>query len=175
MDSCIDRIIKKSKEMREDGTGLVKAELIIWHQDHAYEFLPNRYIGYRNLFINWCCKEDLHESDLLDGKESLFESFIVTFGKWCELVDRIGGLPLLDNMEASADETDKIFVTLIRQVHTVTRRAEEICWTVEETADNVLSHMENYYENIGFWSSMTVEEDMLDCLMFQIRNYCSRA
>jgi len=29
-------------------------------------------------------------------------------------------------MKASADETDKIFVTIIRQIHTVTRRENEI-------------------------------------------------
>lgn len=120
MDICIDRIIKKSKEMRKDGTGLMKAGLITWYQDHAYEYLPHCYIRYRNLFVQRYCDADLHKSDLLIDRDCLFEGFINNFREWCELVEKIGGLSVLDKMEDEVEETDKIFLTLVRQVHTGT-------------------------------------------------------
>lgn len=173
--NCINKIIKKSKEMRKDGTGYVKAELITWYQDHAYEYLPQCYINYKNLFVQRYCDADLHKYDLLIDRDFLFKGFINNFKEWCELVEKISGFSILDKMEDEVEVTDKIFLTLIRQVHTFTRRAKEICWSVEEIADNVLYHMEDYYGSISCHPGMTIEEDLLDCLMFHIPDYYATA
>lgn len=47
-----------SEKTEKDMMNYIKAELIIWYQDHADKFLLQRYLKYRNLFIQRYCKKD---------------------------------------------------------------------------------------------------------------------
>lgn len=166
--SCIDKIIKKSKQMQKDGTGHKKAEIIVWYQDHEYGMLPSDYHAYKNLFLTWCCMEDddSHRYKIPDDKDMPFNDLIANFRKWCDLVRKSGNLSMLDTLEKNVDETDKIFVTLVRLIHTFAQ-ATKIHLTSEEIADAVIKRMVDYYEHICFRSSMTIEEEVLDSLIYQ--------
>lgn len=47
-----------SEKSKEYIMNYIKAELIIWYQDHAGEFLLQRYLKYKNLFIQRYYKRD---------------------------------------------------------------------------------------------------------------------
>ena len=166
--SCIDKIIKKSKQMQKDGTGYKKAEIIVWYQDHEYGMLPSEYHEYKNLFLTWCCMEedDSHRYKIPCDKDMPFDDLIANFRKWCDLVRKFGDLSMLDSLEKNTDETDKIFVTLVRLIHTFAQ-AKKIHLTAEEIANAVLKRMVDYYEHICFRSSMTIKEEVLDSLIYQ--------
>lgn len=168
--SCIDSIVNKSEQMQKDGTGHKKAEAIIWFQDHAFGMLPSEYQEYKNLFLNWCCMEDddpYNRYKIPCDKDMPFDDLITNFKKWCDLVSKFGDTSMLDTLEENADETDKIFVTLVRLVHTFIQATKAIHLTAQEIADAVLKRMVDYYENIFFRSSMTIEEEVLDSLIHQ--------
>ena len=73
---------------------------------------------------------------------------------------------MLDSLEENTDETDKIFVSLVRLIHTFAQ-AKKIHLTAKEIANAVLKRMVDYYEHICFRSSMTIEEEVLDSLIYQ--------
>lgn len=168
--SCIDSIVNKSEQMQKDGTGRKKAEAIIWYQDHAYEMLPSAYHGYRNLFLNWCCMtdDDPYGYKIPCDKDMPFDDLITNFRKWCDLVSKFGDTSMLDKLEENTDETDKIYTTLVRLVHNFINRTKAISLTTEEIAEIVLERMADYYDNIYFRSSMTVEEELLDSLIYHL-------
>ena len=171
--SCIDSIVNKSEQMQKDGTGRKKAEAIIWYQDHAYGMLPSEYQEYKNLFLTWCCMEDDDPYNIYKipcDKDMPFDDLITNFKKWCDLVSKFGDLSMLDKLEENADETDKIFITLVRLVHTFIQATKATHLTSEEIADAVLKRMVDYYEHICFRSSMTIEEEVLDSLIYQFCN-----
>ncbi len=167
--SCMEMIINKAKQMQKDGTGHKKAEAIIWYQDHEYGMLPPEYHEYKNLFLAWCCMDDdnPHGYKIPCDKDMPFDDLITNFKKWCELVSKFGDTSMLDRMEENADETDKIFVMLVRLVHTFAQGTKVIHLTSDEIADAILKRMVEYYENICFRSSMTIEEEVLDSLIYQ--------
>lgn len=131
--------------------------------------LPPEYHEYKNLFLAWCCMDDdnPHRYKILCDKDMPFDDLITNFKKWCELVSKFGDMSMLDRMEENADETDKIFVMLVRLVHTFAQGTKVIHLTSDEIADAVLKRMVEYYENICFRSSMTIEEEVLDSLIYQ--------
>lgn len=161
-----------SEKTEKDMMNYIKAELIIWYQDHADKFLLQRYLKYRNLFIQRYCKKGFSEFFNLnkDNKKFVFEMFIKDFKEWCEQNEKIDGLFKLDVMENNIKETEKTFLKLVCLVYTFTRRRKEIDWSVEEIANGVLCHMSEYEKN-NHPVNMTIEEDMLDCLLFNIPNY----
>ncbi len=108
-----------------------------------------------------------HGYKILCDKDMPFDDLITNFKKWCELVSKFGDMSMLDRMEENADETDKIFVMLVRLVHTFAQGTKVIHLTSDEIADAVLKRMVEYYENICFRSSMTIEEEVLDSLIYQ--------
>lgn len=167
--SCMDTIVNKAKQMQKDGTGHKKAEVIIWYQDHAYGMLPSEYHGYRNLFLTWCCMDDgdPYRYKISCDKDMPFDDLITNFKKWCDLVSKFGDTSMLDTLEENTDETDKIFITLVRLVHTFIQGTKAIHLTAEEIADAILKRMVDYYEHIFFRSSMTIEEEVLDSLIYQ--------
>lgn len=167
--SCMDTIVNKAKQMQKDGTGHKKAEAIIWYQDHAFGMLPSEYYGYRNLFLTWCCMtdDDPYGYKISCDKDMPFDDLITNFRKWCDLVRKFGDLSMLDKLEENADETDKIYTTLVRLVHTFIQATKAIHLTAEEIADAVLMRMVDYYEHISFRSIMTIEEEVLDSLIYQ--------
>ncbi len=161
-----------SEKSKEYIMNYIKAELIIWYQDHAGEFLLQRYLKYKNLFIQRYYKKRFFEfcNSGKDDKNVVFKLFIEDFKEWCEQIEKNDGLSNLDVMEDNIEETEKIFLNLVRKVHIFTRHRKEIDWSVKEIADGVLCHMSEYEKNnhpIG----VTIEEDMLDCLMYNIQNY----
>ena len=166
--SCIDSIVNKSEQMQKDGTGSLKVEAIIWFQDHAYTLLPSAYHGYRNLFLTWCCTEDPARIEIPCDKDTLYDDLISNFRKWCDLVSKFGDTSMLDKLEENTDETDKIYTTLVRLVHNFINRTKAIRLTTEEIAEIVLERMADYYDNIYFRSSMTVEEELLDSLIYHL-------
>lgn len=167
--SCMEMIVNKAKQMQKDGTGHKKAEAIIWYQDHEYGMLPPEYHEYKNLFLAWCCMDDddPHKTEISCDNDTIFREHISNFHRWCELVSKFGDTSMLDTLEKNADETDKIFVTLVRLVHTFIQGTKVIHLTSDEIADAVLKRMVEYYENICFRSSMTIEEEVLDSLIYQ--------
>ncbi len=166
--SRMEMIVNKSEQMMKDGTGRKKAEAIIWFQDHAYTLLPSAYHGYRNLFLTWCCTEDPARIEIPCDKDTLYDDLISSFRRWCDLVSKFGDTSMLDKLEENTDEADKIFVTLVRLVHSFLNQTKAIRLTTEEIADIVLERMSDYYENICFRSSMTVEEELLDSLIYHL-------
>ena len=169
--SRTEMIVNKSEQMQKDGTGSLKVEAIIWFQDHAYEMLPSAYHGYRNLFLNWCCMTDDDPHNRIEipcDKDTLFREYISNFRKWCDLVSKFGDTSMLDKLEENTDETDKIYTTLVRLVHNFINRTKAISLTIEEIAEIVLERMADYYDNIYFRSSMTVEEELLDSLIYHL-------
>ena len=166
--SCIDTIVSRAEQMMKDGTGYKKAETIIWFQDHAYTLLPSAYHEYRNLFLTWCCMEDPNRIEIPCDKDTLFREYISNFRKWCDLVSKFGDTSMLDKLEENTDETDKIYTTLVRLVHNFINRTKAISLTIEEIAEIVLERMADYYDNIYFRSSMTVEEELLDSLIYHL-------
>lgn len=166
--SRTEMIVNKSEQMQKDGTGYKKAETIIWFQDHAYTLLPSAYHGYRNLFLTWCCTEDPTRIEIPCDKDMLYDDLISNFRRWCDLVREFGDISMLDTLEKNVDETDKIFVTLVRLVHNFINRTKAISLTTEEIAEIVLERMADYYDNIYFRSSMTVEEELLDSLIYHL-------
>lgn len=167
--SCIDTIVSRAEQMMKDGTGYKKAETIIWFQDHAYTLLPSAYHGYRNLFLTWCCTEDPTRIEIPCDKDTLYGDLISNFRRWCDLVSKFGDLSMLDKLEENVDETDKIFVTLVRLVHNFLKQTKVIRLTTEEIADIVLARMVDYYENICFRAGMTIEEELMQSLVCQLR------
>lgn len=170
--SCMEMIVNKAKQMQKDGTGHKKAEAIIWYQDHEYGMLPPEYHEYKNLFLAWCCIDDdnPHGYKIPCDKDMPFDDLITNFKKWCNIVREFGDLSMLDTLEKNTDETDKIFVTLVRLVHTFIQETKVVNLTAEEIADAVLKRMAEYYENIYFRSSMTIEEEVLQSLIYQFCN-----
>lgn len=168
--SYIDMIVNNVKQMQKDGTDRKKAEAIIWYQDHAFGMLPSEYQEYKNLFLTWCCMtdDDPYGYIIPCDKEMPFDDLITNFKKWCDLVSKFGDLSMLDKLEENADETDKIFTTLVRLVHSFINRTKAISLTTEEIAEIVLERMADYYDNIYFRSSMTVEEELLDSLIYHL-------
>lgn len=166
--SRMEMIVNKSEQMQKDGTGRKKAEAIIWYQDHAYSLLPSAYHGYRNLFLTWCCMEDPDRIEIPCDKDTFFREYISNFRKWCDLVSKFGDTSMLDRLEANTDETDKIFVTLVRLVHSFIKRTKAISLTTDEIAEIVLERMADYYDNIYFRSSMTILEELMDSLICQL-------
>ena len=167
--SCIDTIVSRAEQMMKDGTGYKKAETIIWFQDHAYTLLPSAYHGYRNLFLTWCCMEDPNRIEIPCDKDMLYDDLISNFRRWCDLVREFGDLSMLDTLEKNVDETDKIFVTLVRLVHNFLKQTKVIHLTSDEIADIVLARMVDYYENICFRAGMTIEEELMQSLVCQLR------
>lgn len=167
--SRMEMIVNKSEQMQKDGTGRKKAEAIIWFQDHAYTLLPSAYHGYRNLFLTWCCMEDPDRIEIPCDKDTLFREYISNFRKWCDLVSKFGDTSMLDSLEKNVDETDKIFVTLVRLVHNFLKQTKVIHLTSDEIADIVLERMADYYENIYFRASMTIAEELMQSLVYQLR------
>ena len=167
--SCIDTIVSRAEQMMKDGTGYKKAETIIWFQDHAYTLLPSAYHGYRNLFLTWCCMEDPDRIEIPCDKDMLYDDLISNFRRWCDLVREFGDLSMLDKLEENTDETDKIFVTLVRLVHNFLKQTKVIHLTSDEIADIVLARMVDYYENICFRAGMTIEEELMQSLVCQLR------
>lgn len=166
--SCMEMIVNKAKQMQKDGTGHKKAEAIIWYQDHEYGMLPPEYHEYKNLFLAWCCMDDdPHGYKIPCDKDMPFDDLITNFKKWCNIVREFGDLSMLDTLEKNTDETDKIFVTLVRLVHTFIQETKAVNLTAEEIADAVLKRIAEYYENICFRSSMTIEEEVLQSLIYQ--------
>lgn len=166
--SRTEMIVNKSEQMQKDGTGRKKAEAIIWFQDHAYGMLPSEYYGYRNLFLTWCCMEDPNRIEIPCDKDMLYDDLISNFRRWCDLVSKFGDVSMLDKLEENTDETDKIYTTLVRLVHNFINRTKAISLTIEEIAEIVLERMADYYDNIYFRSSMTVEEELLDSLIYHL-------
>lgn len=167
--SRTEMIVNKSEQMQKDGTGSLKVEAIIWFQDHAYEMLPSAYHGYRNLFLNWCCMENPNRIEIPCDKDMLYDDLISNFRRWCDLVREFGDLSMLDTLEKNVDETDKIFVTLVRLVHNFLKQTKVIHLTSDEIADIVLARMVDYYENICFRAGMTIEEELMQSLVCQLR------
>lgn len=167
--SCIDTIVSRAEQMMKDGTGYKKAETIIWFQDHAYTLLPSAYHGYRYLFLTWCCMEDPDRIEIPCDKDTLFREYISNFRRWCDLVSKFGDTSMLDKLEENTDETDKIFVTLVRLVHNFLKQTKVIHLTSDEIADIVLARMVDYYENICFRAGMTIEEELMQSLVCQLR------
>lgn len=167
--SRMEMIVNKSEQMQKDGTGRKKAEAIIWFQDHAYGMLPSEYHGYRNLFLTWCCMEDPDRIGIPCDKDTLFREYISNFRKWCDLVSKFGDTSMLDSLEKNVDETDKIFVTLVRLVHNFLKQTKAIHLTSDEIADIVLERMADYYENIYFRASMTIVEELMGSFVYQLR------
>lgn len=167
--SRTEMIVNKSEQMQKDGTGYKKAETIIWFQDHAYTLLPSAYHGYRNLFLTWCCTEDPNRIEIPCDKDMLYDDLISNFRRWCDLVREFGDLSMLDTLEKNVDETDKIFVTLVRLVHNFLKQTKVIHLTSDEIADIVLARMVDYYENICFRAGMTIEEELMQSLVYQLR------
>lgn len=168
--SRTEMIVNKSEQMQKDGTGYKKAETIIWFQDHAYTLLPSAYHGYRNLFLTWCCTEDPTRIEIPCDKDMLYDDLISNFRRWCDLVSKFGDLSMLDKLEENVEEADKIFVTLVRLVHSFLNQTKAIRLTTEEIADIVLERMADYYENIYFRASMTIEEELMKSLVYQLRD-----
>lgn len=167
--SRTEMIVNKSEQMMKDGTAYKKAEIVIWFQDHAFRVLPSAYHGYRNLFLTWCCTEDPTRIEIPCDKDTLFHEYISNFRRWCDLVSKFGDLSMLDTLEKNVDETDKIFVTLVRLVHNFLKQTKVIHLTSDEIADIVLERMVDYYENIYFRASMTIAEELIQSLVYQLR------
>lgn len=148
-----------------------KIELILWYQDHAGEFLLQRYLKYKNLFVQRYCKRRTFDfCDSKDDKDVVFKLYIKDFKEWCEQFDKNDDLSRLDSMENNIEEREKTFLKLVREVHIFMRHRKEIAWSVKEIADGVLCHMAEYEKN-NHPVGMTIEEDLLDCLMYNIPDY----
>lgn len=161
-----------SEKSKDYITEYIKAELIIWFQDHAGEFLLQKYLKYKNLFVQrYCEKRFLGCCDCTkEDKDVVFKSFIGDFKEWCEQFEKNEDLSSLDIMENNIAEREKTFLNLVREVHIFTRHREEIAWSVKEIADGVLCHMAEYEKN-NHPVGVTIEEDLLDCLMYNISGY----
>lgn len=150
-----------------------KAELILWYQDHAWEFLPQRYLDhYKNLFVQRYCEKRFWEfcDCTKEDMDVVFKSFIEDFNEWCDQFEKNDDLSRLDSMENSIEEREKTFLKLVREVHIFTRHRKEIAWSVKEIVDGVLCHMSEYEKN-NHPVGVTIEEDLLDCLMYNIPDY----
>lgn len=156
-------------DVSENSEEYIKAELIIWYQDNAGEYLLRKYLNYKNLFIQrYYKKKFLKSYDFAkDDKDIVFKLFIEDFQELCEQFDKNDNLSSLDNMENNIVEREKTFLNLIRKVHIFMKHRKEIAWPVREIADNVLDLMLDHEKN-HYLVGMTIEEDLFDCLMDHI-------
>lgn len=156
-------------DVSENSEDYIKAELIIWYQDNAGEYLLRKYRKYKNLFIQrYYKKKFLKSYDFAkDDKDIVFKLFIEDFQELCEQFDKNDNLSSLDNMENNIVEREKTFLNLIRKVHIFLKHRQEIAWPVREIADNVLDLMLDHEKNHHL-VGMTIEEDLFDCLMHHI-------
>ena len=161
-----------SEKSKDYITEYRKAELIIWFQDHAGEFLLQKYLNYRNLFVQRYCKQRFLElcDSIKDDTDIVFKFFARDFNEWCDQFEKNDDLSRLDSMENNIAEREKTFLNLVREVHIFTRHREEIAWSVKEIVDGVLCHMAEYEKN-NHPVGVTIEEDLLDCLMYNIPDY----
>lgn len=161
-----------SEKSKDYITEYRKAELIIWFQDHAGEFLLQKYLKYRNLFVQRYCKQRFLElcDSIKDDTDIVFKFFARDFNEWCDQFEKNDDLSRLDSMENNIAEREKTFLNLVREVHIFTRHREEIAWSVKEIVDGVLCHMAEYEKN-NHPVGVTIEEDLLDCLMYNIPDY----
>lgn len=169
--SNIDDILEKTECMKQNiELSIAEAELAIWYQDNAYRFIPQRYLKYKNLFVDQYLSENLTGVGFHLAKDETLAEFAKIFTKWCAFIDKTIGASVLDKLDADVEEADKIFIGLVRQVNIFLRYREDIEWPTEQIASNVIDHMLDYYGNIAWRSGVTIEEDLLDCLMIDYPN-----
>ena len=157
--------IKKMKQEDNIETSALKVEYITLYQKHGYENLPPKYLGLKNLFINMSCTKENTDARRIMGIDILFDAAISTYGAWCEDYERRYGMGWLADRDSMTPAADVVFNNLVREFNIIARHNPEMDWTPKKTAEEILSFMMEYY-TINWQNGSTIEEDMLDCMMY---------
>lgn len=160
---------KKMKQEENIETSALKAEFIIQYQEHGCGLLPARYLGLRNLFINMSCTKENTDARRIMGIDILFDAAIKSYGAWCEDYERRYGMDWLIGRDSMVPAADMVFIKLVRQYNVAANHNPKLDWPPKKIAEEILSFMEGFYSSI-FPNECTIEEDMLDCLMYPDEN-----
>lgn len=158
--------VKKMKQEENIETSALKVEYITMFQKNGCETLPPRYLGLRNLFVDMSCNKNWAEKRKTRDIDQLFGAAIKIYKAWCEDHERRYGIDWLTDRDSRVPAADIVFTNLVREYNVAAWHNPKLDWTAKKIADEILSHMIEYY-TINWQNGSKIEEDMLDCLMYQ--------
>lgn len=158
--------VKKMKQEENIETSALKVEYITLYQKHGCETLPPCYLGLRNLFINMSCTEEWAEKRKTRDIDMLFDASIKSYKAWCEGYEKLYGMDWLIDRDNCVPAADIVFTSLVREYNVAAWHNQNLDWSARKTAEEILSYMTEYY-TINWQNGSRIEEDMLDCLMYQ--------
>ena len=157
--------VKKMSQEENIETSALKVEYITMFQKNGCETLPPHYLGLRNLFVDMSCSKGQAEKRKTRDIGQLFGASIKCFKAWCEDHERRYGMDWLTDRDSRVPAADIIFTNLVREYNVAAWHNPKLDWTAKKIADEILSHMIEYY-TINWQNGSKIEEDMLDDLMY---------
>lgn len=158
--------VKKMKQEENIETSTLKTEFITKYQKQGCETLPPCYLSLRNLFINMSCTEEWAEKRKTRDIDMLFDAAIKSYKAWCTDYERLYGMDWLIDRDSNVPAADIVFISLVREYNVASWHNQKLDWSARKIAEEILSYMIEYY-TINWQNGSSIEEDMLDCLMYQ--------
>ena len=157
--------VKKMSQEENIETSALKVEYITMFQKNGCETLPPHYLGLRNLFVDMSCSKGQAEKRKTRDIGQLFDASIKCFKAWCEDHEKCYGMDWLTDRDSRVPAADIIFTNLVREYNVAAWHNPKLDWTAKKIANEILSHMIEYY-TINWQNGSKIEEDMLDDLMY---------
>lgn len=161
-----ETILEGVKKMRQEGNAnSLKVDLILKYQMRAREFLPERYLGLKNLFIKMYAPEKNPASE--ENGDILYDTAIQAFKNYCEAKEISVGIDWLVDRDCwIASAADMVFIKLVRLYGVAARHNAELAgWSADKIAKSVIEYMWDYCIINNPIASYSIEEDFLDCLL----------
>ena len=161
-----ENVLEGVKKMRQEGNAnSIKVDLILKYQMHAKEFLPERYLGLKNLFVKLYAPGKNPES--AENGDVLFDIAVRKFKDYCEAKEISVGIGWLVDRDCWAlSAADMLFIRLVRLYGVASQHDARLAdWSTEKIAKSVIEYMWDYCISNNPIASYSIEEDFLDCLM----------
>lgn len=161
-----ETVFEGVKKMRKaENANSSKVDLILKYQMHAKEFLPERYLGLKNLFVKLYAPGKNPES--AENGDILYDTAIRSFKDFCETHELTEGIDWLVDRDCWAlSAADMIFIKLVRLYGVASQHNARLAdWSAEKIAKSVIEYMWDYCISNNPIASYSIEEDFLDCLM----------
>ena len=154
------------KQEENIETSALKVEFITRYQNRGHEVLLPRYLGLKNLFIDHYGTDKMAGASRTADIGVLFVFAVDNYEDWGQRYEKIYGMDWLKEQDSKVPAADREFVKLVREFNVAAKHNADLAgWPARKIAESILSYMEEYY-TINWQTGCSIEEDMLDCLMF---------